>query len=87
MVKACGQNYNVQTFDQQLYAVAQSVKFSKTEEFATTVLRLGGFHTLNTYISCISKIWGDGGLKAMLAESGVYAENSVDQMFKGKQFH
>lgn len=48
---------------------------------------MGGFHTSCVFISCIGKIWGDGGLRNMLVDSNVYAANTVDQMLEGKQFH
>ncbi|CAG2207719.1 unnamed protein product [Mytilus edulis] len=33
------------------------------------------------------KIWGDGGLRDLLVDSGVYAAATVDQMLSGKQFN
>lgn len=74
MASALGKHYMVQTMDQQLYAVAQQVKWSEQETFQNTVLRLGGFHTLCTYIAAIGKLWGDGGLLSKLTDSGVYVE-------------
>ena len=63
------------------------VKLSRKEEFPNIVLRLGGFHNLSTFIACIGKIWGDSGLKNMLADSETYAAATVDSMMDGKQFH
>ncbi len=83
----CGQDCHVHTFDQQLYAVAQMVKWSCVEEFPSLVIRLGGFHTLSTFIACIGSIWGDAGLKDMLADSETYAHATVESMLSGKQFH
>ena len=57
------------------------------EEFGSHIVRLGGFHAVCCFISAIGKLWGDGGLKDLLADSGVYAEGSVDLMLAGKQFH
>ncbi|KAL7288521.1 hypothetical protein TKK_0017265 [Trichogramma kaykai] len=87
LAKACGQDYHIHTFDQQLYAVAQAVKFTADKELQSCVIRLGGFHLLCTYISCINKIWGDSGLQDMLSESELYARNTVEHMLDGKQFH
>ena len=37
---------------------------------------------------CIDwQIWGDGGLRDLLVDSGVYAAATVDQMICGKQFN
>lgn len=73
LMQACGQTHSVHTFDQQLYTIAQYVKFDRQEEFPNLVLRMGGFHTSCVLISCIGKI--------------CYAANTVDQMLHGKQFH
>jgi hypothetical protein len=45
MSKVVGQDNSIQTFDQQLYAVSQQVKWSMPNVFRTHILRLGGFHT------------------------------------------
>ncbi len=72
--------------DQQLYAIAQQVKWSKPQELESNVLRLGGFHGMCAFIASIGKLWAAGGLKDLLVDSDVYAENTVDQMLAGKQF-
>lgn len=87
MTKQLGQECAVQTMDQQLYAVAQQVKWSRSDEFDAHVLRLGGFHTLSCFTAAIGKLWGGGGLRDMLVDSGVYAACTADQMLSGKQFN
>ncbi|CAG2194970.1 unnamed protein product [Mytilus edulis] len=87
MCQKVGQPFSIQTFDLQLYAVAQQVKWDRPSEFKSHILRLGGFHTLSCFISSIGKIWGDGGLRDLLVDSGVYAAATVDQMLAGKQFN
>ena len=82
-----GQQYSVQTFDQQLYAIAQQIKWSRPLEFQNHIIRLGGFHTLSCFITSICKLWGDGGLADVLVDSGVYAACTVEQMLSGKQFN
>ena len=82
-----GQPYQVHTFDQQLYAIAQQVKWSHPLEFPHLTIRLGGFHTLCTFTACIGKLWGDSGLKDLLVDSGVYAAGTVERMMTGHQFH
>ena len=37
-----------------------------------------------TFMSCIGKLFGDGGLLLALTESGIYAESSAKQMIQGK---
>ena len=87
LASKAGQDYHIHTFDQQLYAIAQQVKWANLEEFSGLVNRLGGFHGMCSFISCIGKMWGDGGLKDMLVDSNVYAPSTADQMLSGRQFH
>ena len=87
MASAVKQDYQIHTFDQQLYAIAQQVKWANMDEFNNLVNRLGGFHGMCCFIACIGKLWGDGGLKDMLVDSDVYALTTVDQMLTGRQFH
>jgi hypothetical protein len=88
MTKSLGQAYSIQTFDQQLYAIAKQVEWAKQDTFKTThILRLGGFRAMSCFVASISKLWGDGGLKDLLIESSVYAAGSVEQMITGKQFN
>ncbi len=67
--------------------MVQQVKWDAPLEFEKHYIRLGGFHTLDTFIASIGKIWGDGGLRDLLSDSGVYAPCTVDQMLAGKQFN
>ena len=68
MTLALGQSHSVQTFDQQLYAIAKQVEFAMPETFKTRILRLSGFHTLSCFIASIGKLWGDAGLSDLLID-------------------
>jgi hypothetical protein len=87
MTNSLGQAHSIQTFDQQLYAIAKQVEWAKQDTFKTHILRLGGFHTMSYFVASIGKLWGDGGLKDLLIESSVYAAGTVEQMMTGKQFN
>ena len=67
MCSALGQHHAVQTMDQQLYAVAQQVKWTLPDELGGHIISMGGFHTLSCFIACIGKFWGDAGLLDFLA--------------------
>jgi len=69
----------IQAFGQQLYAIAQQVKWSRPDIFEPHILRLGGFHGLSTFIFVLGKLWADGRLHDLLVDS-------VEQTLKGKQF-
>ena len=84
---ALGQRHAGEIMDQQLYAIAQQVKWALPDELSGNVLSMGGFHTLSCYIACVGKCWGDAGLVDFLVDSGVYAASTADQMFAGKQFN
>jgi hypothetical protein len=73
MINGLGQRNSIQTFDQQLYAIAKQVGWAMSETFKTHIVRLGGFHTLSCFIASIGKLWGDCGLKDVLVDSSVYA--------------
>jgi hypothetical protein len=51
-----GQEHAMHTFDQQLYAIAQQVKWSKPDIFNRHILRLGGFPSLSCFLSSIGKL-------------------------------
>lgn len=87
LAKECGQEFSIQTFDQQLFALGQYIKFDCPEKMKKSVIRLGSFHTGSTVIACIGIIWGDACLRDMLTGSEVYAGKTVDSMLAGKQFY
>ncbi|CAG2257359.1 unnamed protein product [Mytilus edulis] len=87
MSNEAGQDFAIQTFDQQLYAIAQQVKWSKPDIFNRHILRLGGFHSLSCFLASIGKLWADGGLRDLLVDSGVYAGNTAELMLNGKEFN
>ena len=87
MTASLGQIHPIQTMDQQLYAIAQQVKWQLPEEFQSHVLRLGGFHTVCCFIASVGKLWGDAELRDLLVDADVFAASTVDQMLAGKQFH
>jgi hypothetical protein len=63
------------TFDQPLYLKAREI------QFGTIVVRLGGIHTLMSFMGCIGHTMAGSGLKNVLCQ--VFAANSVDKMLAG----
>ena len=72
LTRSLGQETSVQTMDQQLFSMAEEIKWHLKDQFSTHFLRLGSLHTMMLYISSIGKIWGDAGLRDLLVNSGVY---------------
>ena len=67
------------TFDQPLWQKA--IGIIKIENL-NVVCRLGGFHTLMSFMGSIGNIMSGSGLKELLEE--VYAENTVPHLHSGK---
>jgi hypothetical protein len=63
------------------------VKWSKPDIFNRHILRLGGFHSLSYFLSSIGKLWADGCLRDLLADSGMDAGNTAELMLVGKKFN
>ncbi len=84
MTNNLGQKMSVQTFGQQLFAIAKEVRCAHPGEFKGHHLIFGGFHTHCTYIAGIGKVWGTAGFHDILADSE-YSPGSVDQILTGKQ--
>ncbi|CAG2216532.1 unnamed protein product [Mytilus edulis] len=70
MSNEAGQAYAIQSFDQQLCAIVQQVKWSIPDIFESHILRLGSFHTLSCIITSLGKLWANGGLRYLLVEFG-----------------
>jgi hypothetical protein len=49
VIKCSTQVPTVHSFDQQLYAISQQVKWSRSGIFEPHILRLVGFHSLSTF--------------------------------------
>ena len=69
-----GQDYIGLTADLQLYRVAVNILLAYPEQFDNVVLRLGGMHTLMSFIESIG---------SLMAESGLY--ELIDSTFAGVQ--
>jgi hypothetical protein len=67
------------TFDQPLWLKATGIIAESNLEI---VARLGGYHTVMSFLGAIGKTMKGSGLEELMAE--VYAENSVEHMLSGK---
>jgi len=74
------------TFDQPLWWKALTIIESQSEgsDLRKIVLRLGGFHTLMSFLGSIGNIMSGSGLRSVLEL--VYAENTVTHMLSGKAY-
>lgn len=69
------------TFDQPLWQKATGIIKSKN---LNVVCRLGGFHTLISFLGSIGNMMAGSGIEELFEE--VYAENTVTQMLSGKAY-
>ena len=58
--------YAVLVFDEAVYAKIQQVRWKERVFYDKFVVRLGEFHTIMSFLSAISKIFEDGGLRVIL---------------------
>ena len=79
-----GQCDPVVTFDLALYAKAKQLQVKYSEEFQSTVIRMGGFHIVLNYLSLLGKKYAQSGIENMLIESGVYAAGTTSAIMLGK---
>lgn len=67
-------------FDQCLWIKAVEVVCSKPEEFPNILVRLGGFHTLISYLGTIGQLLSGSGIEETLKT--IYAENSLTHAYR-----
>ncbi|GBM29013.1 hypothetical protein AVEN_66417-1 [Araneus ventricosus] len=84
--KRYGHDVCIVTFDQPLYTKAQEIVAVAPEgsDLAKIVIRLGGFHLLNSFFGAIGYIMQESGIKEVL--SLIYAPNSLDKMLTGHAY-
>ncbi|KYM98809.1 hypothetical protein ALC62_10473 [Cyphomyrmex costatus] len=74
------------TIDQPLYIKGRDIVACSKEdsELKNIIVRLGGFHTLMSFLGCIGFIMAGSGLREVL--SVIYAPNSVDKLLAGHAY-
>ena len=82
MTAECGQTVTIFTNDQQLYRVAVNVKWVYPERFTQFKPRLGGMHTLMSFIGCVGNLMAESGLEDVMKS----AFGGVAHMLGGKKF-
>ena len=77
-----GQAFTLFTNDQQLYRVAVHVLWVYPEKFPNFIPRLGGMHTLMSFIGAVGTLMCNSGLEEILQS----AFGGVPKMLSGKRF-
>ena len=87
IISKTSQVNTVITFDEAIYCKAKEIQWRFSDEFADTVIRMGGFHIAMTFLAVIGKTYEESGLEDILIESGVYGSNSVVRLLHGKAYN
>ena len=77
-----GQEFTIFTNDQQLYRVVVGITWVHKEQFLTFIPRLGGMHTLMSFVGAIGTLMGGSGMEEVMEE----AFGGVQKMLSGKKF-
>jgi len=77
-----GQKFVLFTCDLQLYKVALDVKWAYPDKFSDVIPRLGGMHSLMSFVGCIGTLMENSGLAEILGE----VFGGVSKMLTGKKF-
>lgn len=73
--------------DQAIYAKAQEIRWQTSSYSERLVIRMGEFHIVMAYLSCISKLFADAGLQDILIESELVAAGPVDRVITGHHYN
>ena len=77
-----GQKYVIFTCDLQLYRVATHVTWAYPDKFENVILRLGGMHSLMSFVGSIGTLMEESGLSEILSD----VFGGVSKMLSGKKF-
>ena len=87
MMAPLGQKDCVITFDLAIYVKGKEIQRGREEEFKDTVIRMGGFHIAQNYLSLIGKCFEESGLEDLLIETNIYGSSAVSSLLKRKSYN
>ena len=82
LTKERGQKNTIFTSDQQLYKVAVEMKWAHPDDFSDVIRRLGGMHTLMSFVGAVGTLMQGSGLSEVLESTFA----GVAKMLFGKKF-
>lgn len=77
----------VLVFDQAIYAKIQELRWLHPNYAERTIVRMGEFHTIMSYLSILGKRFEGGGLGDLMIESGIVAAGSLPSVMSGKHYN
>ena len=82
LTNATGQTYTIFTNDQQLYRIAVNITWVYSDLFINFIPRLGGMHTLMSFVGAVGTLMTDTGLEPIMN----VAFGGVTKMLIGKKY-
>lgn len=84
---AVGQGHMLVTADMVIYSKAVEILWANPELSKHITMRLGTMHFIMALMASVGNIFGDGGLQALMVNSGILAEGSARQVLAGKNLN
>ena len=81
LTNSTGQIYTIFTNDQQLYCIVVDIMWVYTKQFVNFIPRLGGMHTLMSFVGAVGNLMADKGLESIME----VAFGGVAKMPSGKK--
>ena len=81
------QNLTVITSDETIYSKREEIQWRSPTKFDDVILRLGGFHIALNFLGVIGTKYAGSHLEDIIIESGVYGNNSIKKILKGKTYN
>ena len=75
------------TLDEALYSRAKELQWSQPEKCRKLFLRLGNFHIALNFMRAIGHHFTNSGLEDVWTESGVYGENTAQNIISAKSYN
>ena len=85
--EAVGQKYTFVTFDLAVAKKAYAIVWQYPEQYKDTIIHLGAFHTLSSYLGALGKRLRGSGFTEVVIESGICASGSIEQVLSGKHYN
>ena len=82
-----GQPYTIIAVDQPLYSRGKELIWANAEKYSSVVLVMGHLHILFNFLKAIGQHMENTGLVDVWVESGIFAQNSTEQIMEGKSYY
>ena len=81
------QQYTIVASDLAVTKKAYSMIWQYPQEFNDTIVRLGVFHTISSYLGALGKQLRGSGFSEIVIEAGICARGSVHMLISGKHYN